>query len=278
MRPASGRRDHVHPGEGIGSRPDRGHNIGGLPASVRRRLHGLRRLLPAGLRRRLSAGCAGRGSNPTPTTRSGSSIRHRRPTRRAGTRTRSSSGSSQRRPHLPKSLETIADYRDSLLEHRRGCAGPARAFMGQRLAAGPGRRGHLRLHPKPVTVALPGDRFRQLDQVRGRARRDGRLQTRIVSIDPRPRAEVDELCDRVLRVPLEAADLSVFDELSAATCVLRRIAPHVHELGCDGLLPRGPSRARRRSARRRSRRVPAIRLSARSPTATTRSSTCWPPI
>ena len=47
-----------------------------------------------------------------------------------------------------------------------------------------------------------------------RARRDGRLDTRIVSIDPRPRAEVDELCDRVLRSPLEAADLSVFDELS----------------------------------------------------------------
>ena len=47
-----------------------------------------------------------------------------------------------------------------------------------------------------------------------RARRDGQLETRIVSIDPQPRADVEALCDRALRMPLEAADLSVFDELS----------------------------------------------------------------
>ena len=47
-----------------------------------------------------------------------------------------------------------------------------------------------------------------------RARRDGALETRIVSIDPEPRAEVDELCDRVLRAPLETADTSVFGELA----------------------------------------------------------------
>jgi hypothetical protein len=55
-----------------------------------------------------------------------------------------------------------------------------------------------------------GDRRRQLDQVRGAARRDGRLATRIVSIDPEPRGEVDTQCDRVLHLPLEAADASVF--------------------------------------------------------------------
>ena len=38
--------------------------------------------------------------------------------------------------------------------------------------------------------------------------------TRIVSIDPTPRAEIDELCDEVVRKPLEECDLSVFDELS----------------------------------------------------------------
>ena len=38
--------------------------------------------------------------------------------------------------------------------------------------------------------------------------------TRIVSIDPFPRAEIDELCDEVVRKPLEECDLSVFDELS----------------------------------------------------------------
>jgi predicted O-methyltransferase YrrM len=47
-----------------------------------------------------------------------------------------------------------------------------------------------------------------------RARRDGGLDTRIVSIDPQPRAEVAALCDRVLPVPLENADVSVFEELA----------------------------------------------------------------
>lgn len=46
-----------------------------------------------------------------------------------------------------------------------------------------------------------------------RAIRDGELSTRIVSIDPAPRAEVDALCDEVIRRPLEDADLSVVDQL-----------------------------------------------------------------
>jgi hypothetical protein len=46
-----------------------------------------------------------------------------------------------------------------------------------------------------------------------RAKRDGELATRIVSVDPHPRAEVDELCDEVIRKPLEAADLGLFGAL-----------------------------------------------------------------
>jgi Methyltransferase domain len=46
-----------------------------------------------------------------------------------------------------------------------------------------------------------------------RARRQGELPTRITSIDPFPRAEIDELCDRVIREPLETMDLAVFSEL-----------------------------------------------------------------
>jgi hypothetical protein len=38
--------------------------------------------------------------------------------------------------------------------------------------------------------------------------------TRIVSIDPFPRTEINELCDEVIRKPLEECDLFVFDELS----------------------------------------------------------------
>jgi len=48
-----------------------------------------------------------------------------------------------------------------------------------------------------------------------RAQRDGGLSTQIVSIDPHPRAEVDSLCDEVIREPLEAVDLSVFERLEA---------------------------------------------------------------
>ena len=48
-----------------------------------------------------------------------------------------------------------------------------------------------------------------------RARREGGLSTEITSIDPRPRAEVDSLCDAVIRKPLEAVDLSVFSALEA---------------------------------------------------------------
>ncbi len=38
--------------------------------------------------------------------------------------------------------------------------------------------------------------------------------TRIISIDPFPRTEIDELCDEVIRKPLEECDLSLFDQLS----------------------------------------------------------------
>lgn len=48
-----------------------------------------------------------------------------------------------------------------------------------------------------------------------RGLRDGGARTHLTSIDPAPRAEVDELCDTVLRVPFEDADLGVFDELRA---------------------------------------------------------------
>lgn len=52
-----------------------------------------------------------------------------------------------------------------------------------------------------------------------RAKRDAGLSTRIVSIDPHPRTEIDTLCDRVLRSGLEVADHSVFDELAPGDIV-----------------------------------------------------------
>lgn len=48
-----------------------------------------------------------------------------------------------------------------------------------------------------------------------RAVRDLELQTEIISLDPRPRAEVDTLCDCVIREALEDVEMSVFDRLDA---------------------------------------------------------------
>jgi predicted O-methyltransferase YrrM len=48
-----------------------------------------------------------------------------------------------------------------------------------------------------------------------RARREGGLQTEIISMDPSPRREIDSVCDRIVRQPLEQADLAVFEELQA---------------------------------------------------------------
>jgi Methyltransferase domain len=41
------------------------------------------------------------------------------------------------------------------------------------------------------------------------------LSTRVISIDPQPRSEIDVLCDEVIRSPLEELELSIFDRLEA---------------------------------------------------------------
>ncbi|MFC5404612.1 class I SAM-dependent methyltransferase [Cohnella soli] len=48
-----------------------------------------------------------------------------------------------------------------------------------------------------------------------RAATDAGYGLEVVSVDPLPRDEIDELCDRVVRQPLENADLRLFDELEA---------------------------------------------------------------
>ncbi len=46
-----------------------------------------------------------------------------------------------------------------------------------------------------------------------RAILDCSLQTKIVSIDPKPRTQVESICDQVIRKPLEDLSLSTFDDL-----------------------------------------------------------------
>ncbi|MDX6718122.1 MAG: hypothetical protein QOJ63_376 [Solirubrobacteraceae bacterium] len=52
-----------------------------------------------------------------------------------------------------------------------------------------------------------------------RAKADAALATTITSIDPRPRTEIDALCDSVLRMPLEDANSDVFSVLEAGDVV-----------------------------------------------------------
>lgn len=49
---------------------------------------------------------------------------------------------------------------------------------------------------------------------------DNQLSTRIVSIDPVPRAEIDTICDEVIRQPLESVDLSLFERLTSGDIVV----------------------------------------------------------
>jgi hypothetical protein len=48
---------------------------------------------------------------------------------------------------------------------------------------------------------------------------DHGLRTKIVSIDPHPRAVIDQLCDQVIRKELENCDLSLFADLTAEDVV-----------------------------------------------------------
>ncbi len=45
--------------------------------------------------------------------------------------------------------------------------------------------------------------------------KDHTLQTQMTSIDPTPRAEIDSLCDNVIRRPLEDVNLEIFSQLEA---------------------------------------------------------------
>jgi predicted O-methyltransferase YrrM len=48
-----------------------------------------------------------------------------------------------------------------------------------------------------------------------KAKSDNKLDTKIISIDPYPRTEIDALTDEIVRMPFEKIDLSIFDQLEA---------------------------------------------------------------
>ena len=48
-----------------------------------------------------------------------------------------------------------------------------------------------------------------------KAIRDHALPTKILSIDPHPRADIDQLCDELIRLPVEEVDVNIFSRLEA---------------------------------------------------------------
>jgi hypothetical protein len=55
----------------------------------------------------------------------------------------------------------------------------------------------------------------QSTKIARRAIKAHELQTKITSIDPQPRAEIDQLCDVIVRKKLEDCDLDIFKQLDA---------------------------------------------------------------
>jgi hypothetical protein len=66
-----------------------------------------------------------------------------------------------------------------------------------------------RLKPRRYMEVGSGNSTR----VARRAIRDHELSTRVISIDPHPRAEIDRLCDEVHRRPIEEVGLDIVDQL-----------------------------------------------------------------
>lgn len=76
---------------------------------------------------------------------------------------------------------------------------------------------------------------------------DHNLRTRIISIDPYPRAEIDQICDEVIRKPCEDVDLALFKNLTAEDMVFIDNS-HISFMNTDvtvffceilGMLPKG---------------------------------------
>ena len=106
---------------------------------------------------------------------------------------------------LRDSLSQIPDQ--STLEAVEPCWGPQRYFSSLDAVALYG----MLLEFRPQKFVEVGSGYST--KFARRAIHDHSLRTRITSVDPAPRAEIDKLCDSVIRRPLEELDLSIFDEL-----------------------------------------------------------------
>lgn len=114
-----------------------------------------------------------------------------------------------------EALETIGRYRADLVAIERDERSPREPFWNTLWLGGldtASLYAFLRSHaPGRYLEIGSGDSTK----FAARAKRDGELDTSIVSIDPTPRARIELLCDAVVRQPLEEVDQAVFEELSA---------------------------------------------------------------
>lgn len=118
-----------------------------------------------------------------------------------------------------ETLAALLGYADELAKIRLDDPGPAEPHWSN--AWIPGVDGAalygLTRHLRPARYVEVGSGMSTLFV--HRARRDGATPTVITSVDPHPRAEVDAVCDLVVRQPLEHTDLSVFDGVGAGDLV-----------------------------------------------------------
>ena len=132
-------------------------------------------------------------------------------------------------PH-PELFERINRRRPAYAEYLRGFLGYAPDLLAISPHAGQGSAGaepfwNNGQFPGLDAVGLYGllcrqkpERFVEIGSGHStrfarRAIADHRLPTRLISIDPQPRARVDSICDMVVRSRLEETDLSLFSEL-----------------------------------------------------------------
>ncbi len=116
-------------------------------------------------------------------------------------------------------LETIAGYAGELARIEVAATDPREPFWANGMVSGLDGATFYALmrdrRPRRYLEIGSGNSTKFV----ARACREGGLGTRVTSIDPHPRAEIDELCDEVIRAPLEAADLAAFGALEAGDVV-----------------------------------------------------------
>ncbi len=119
------------------------------------------------------------------------------------------------RPACQATLRVIHEYRADLERIPRAAGDPLTPYWKNKWFSGLDAMALYAVvasrHPRRITEVGSG----HSTKFAARAIRDHRLETTIVSIDPQPRAEIDQLCNRIVRSRAENVDLALFDDLAA---------------------------------------------------------------